>query len=193
MDFAGVWSLWQLILPTLYLYPLPRASFSMKSVKNFWGHLNLKSFIGNHVDPQVAGWSTEQLLVLNNSILSWETHQIQQNPPSPANIMLPQTVCSSRKETHNSFNCFPGCFRFNLTKSLFFFFFLTKIYQRPNFLFSFSFLLLSLLFFRLNVHINSRVPWNYIFPLYCQRFSAVLTPCSHQLLKLNWKMSPVAF
>lgn len=75
--------------PTLCLHPLPRASFSMKSVKNFWGYLNLKSFIGNHVDPQVAVWSTDQLLVSNISIHSCETFTKFNKIP----LALPTSCC----------------------------------------------------------------------------------------------------
>lgn len=109
-EFPEVWSLWQLILPTLSLYPLP---FSLKSVKNYWGYLDLKSFTGNPRNSQPAAWPTGRLNTEHVSPPLWDTQQT----PSPADVTLPQAVCSSRKETPTSFNCFPSSFRFNLTQS----------------------------------------------------------------------------
>lgn len=95
---------WQLSLP------MPSSTtelISLISVKNYRGYLGLKSFIGNHIDSQVAVWPTDQLLVLNSSIHPCEVFTESNRTPPDFRLLQEKDL--------SLFNCFPGSCRFNLT------------------------------------------------------------------------------
>lgn len=176
MEFAGVWSLWQ--LPPLSLVP-STMDFIFTEICD-WGHLHSKSLTGNHTDSQMAAWPTGKLLLLNSSVHTCETlTKSNKTPPAPAtSYCLRLCILVGKRLVFHSVGFLA------LLDLIWHHHVLTKIYQKPNFsvwffLFVFFFCFHVCCASELMVKIHTRVPWNYIVP---PTLPALVLSSSHPVL-----------